>query len=209
MTFDEALVAGKLRRWEIYMDGFCMPSWEEIPDFGLYMEQVIQLMETYLSYLPPELREEQFVTAAAINNYVRKGVMPKPVNKKYYRVQIAYLLLICTLKQRLTISTIQTMIPADLPEEEFRQLYQIFRECSARAAEYFVNQVRIAAGKILGHKETSLIAAENTTELVMESMVISLFSGLLGEKLLFLEGKDLTNGGSIEPERKKERTNSA
>ncbi len=198
MKFDEALVNAKLRRWEKYMADFKVPTWEELPNIGLYMEQVIQLMGHYLEYLPPEIRDEQFVTPAAINNYVRKGVMPKPEKKKYYRLQIAYLLLICTLKQRLTISTIQAMIPADLPEEEFQKIYQSFSESGSRTAKYFVEQVRVAAGKILGHDEKAPIAAEDTQELIMESMMISVFSGLLGEKLLFLEGKDLSNGGSIE-----------
>ena len=39
MAYDKALVAGKLRRWESYLDSFRLPAWEEIPDFGLYMEQ--------------------------------------------------------------------------------------------------------------------------------------------------------------------------
>ena len=37
MAYDNDLIAGKLRRWEGYMDEFRLPVWEEIPDFGLYM----------------------------------------------------------------------------------------------------------------------------------------------------------------------------
>ena len=99
MAYDNALVAGKLRRWERYLDNFRLPQWEEIPDFGLYMEQVITLLREYLDYLPPELKEEQFITAATINNYVRTKVMPEPVKRRYYRVHIAYLIIILTLKQ--------------------------------------------------------------------------------------------------------------
>ena len=66
MAYDSDLVAGKLRRWETYLDHFRLPPWEEIPDLGLYMEQVIDLLRQYLDYLPPELKEEQqFITAAA------------------------------------------------------------------------------------------------------------------------------------------------
>ena len=45
MTFDKALIAGKLRRWEKYLDNYRLPEWEAIPDFGLYMEQVIDLLK--------------------------------------------------------------------------------------------------------------------------------------------------------------------
>lgn len=197
MKFDEALIAGKLRRWEKYMDHFRIPAWEEIPDIGLYMEQVILLMKQYLEYFPEELRGEQVVTAAAINNYVRKGVMPKPQKKKYYRIQLAYLILICTLKQRMTISAIQTMIPADMTEEEMRKLYQGFAERLEKMVAFFVEQVRVAAGKLLGHEIEGETVADSAEDLMMETLIISVLSGLLGEKLLFLNGKTLANGGSI------------
>ncbi len=107
MAYDNALVAGKLRRWEKYLDDFRLPRWEEIPNLGLYMEQVTVLLREYLDYLPPELKDEQFITAATINNYVRIKVMPEPVKRRYYRVHIAYLIIILTLKQSLSIALIQ------------------------------------------------------------------------------------------------------
>ena len=88
--FDQELIAAKLRRWDEYLDKYRLPAWEDIPDIGLYMEQVVQVLKTYLDYLPPELKEEQFITASTINNYVRTRIMPKPVKKKYYRTHIAY-----------------------------------------------------------------------------------------------------------------------
>ena len=78
MGYDKALIAGKLRRWEKFLEKYRLPDWEEIPDFGLYMEQVIELLKQYLDYMPPELKDEQPITAAAINNYVRTRIMPQP-----------------------------------------------------------------------------------------------------------------------------------
>ena len=112
---DNDLIEGKLRRWEKYLERYRLPAWEEIPDFGLYMEQVVQLLKQYLSYLPPELKQSQTITAAAINNYVRTKMLPEPRKKKYYRIHIAYLLMICTLKQSLSLSMLQTLLPGDLP----------------------------------------------------------------------------------------------
>ena len=37
MGYDKALIAGKLRRWEKFLEKYRLPDWEEIPDFGLYM----------------------------------------------------------------------------------------------------------------------------------------------------------------------------
>ena len=87
MGYDKALIAGKSRRWEKYLERFRLPAWDDIPDFGLYMEQTVHLLKQYLDYMPPELKEEQIITAATINNYVRTRVMPEPIKKKYYRRQ--------------------------------------------------------------------------------------------------------------------------
>lgn len=111
MSYDKALIAGKLRRWEKHLMRFRLPEWDEIPDFGLYMEQTVDLLRKYLDYLPPELKNEEVVTSSAINNYVRRGIMPGPIKKKYYRPHIAFLLMICTLKQSLNMSMIKIALP--------------------------------------------------------------------------------------------------
>ena len=198
MTYDKELIAGKLRRWEKYLDSYRLPSWEEIPDIGLYMDQIVTLLTGYLDYMPPELKDEQVITPAAINNYVRKKIMPEPVKKKYYRTHIAYLIMVCTLKQSLSIPTLQTMIPMGLEEEELRRVYSAFVVRHRMACTYFVKQVRIAASGILDHEPESEISTSDTNDLISMVAVIGGLARLMAEKLLLLEGKDLTNGGSIE-----------
>ena len=83
MNFDNDLVVGKLRRWEKFLAAYRLPEWDAIPDFGLYMEQVVQLLKQYLDYLPPELRQTEPITAAAINNYVRTKLLPEPRRKRF------------------------------------------------------------------------------------------------------------------------------
>ncbi len=200
MTYNKELIAGKLRRWEQYLDDYRLPAWGEIPDIGLYMDQVVTLLSGYLDYMPPELKEEQVITPAAINNYVRKKIMPEPVKKKYYRVHIAYLIRVCTLKQSLSIPTLQTMIPLGLSEAELKRVYSAFVVRHRMACQYFLREVRVAAGGILGHgpEELSELSTDDTGDLITTVAVISGFARLMAEKLLLLEGKDLSNGGSIE-----------
>ena len=200
MRYDNALVAGKLRRWGKYLDHFRLPDWNDIPDIGYYMEQVIVLLNQYLDYLPPELKEEQFITPATINNYVRIQVMPKPRKKRYYRVHIAYLIIILTLKQSLSIALIQKMIPMGLSEAEVERAYRAYAVRHGIAARYFTEQVRLAAAVMLEHEAPSALAVEHADELVVASAVISGFSRLLAEKLLLLDGRTLEDGGSIQIE---------
>lgn len=200
MQYDKELIAGKLRRWETYLNQYQLPEWESIPDFGLYMEQVVALLKTYLDYLPPELKEDQIITAAAINNYVRKKIMPEPTKKKYYRTHIAYLIIICSLKQSLSIPTLQTMIPVGLSEEELRSFYSAYSRRHSLAARYFVSQVREAAAGILDHNPVSEMATDSTEDLITAAAVVSGFSRLLAEKLLLLDGKTMADGEKTEPE---------
>lgn len=198
MTYDKALVAGKLRRWEKYLEQYHLPAWDQIPNFGLYMEQVILLLRQYLDYLPPELKEEEFITSAAINNYVRTKIMPEPVKKRYYRVHIAYLLVICTLKQGLSIALIQRLLPMGLPEEQVREIYTRYAEQHKKSARFFIEQVRLVAGPILDHEGNDPdYSVTQTEDLIVSAAIIGGLSRLLAEKLMLLDGKDLSNGGSI------------
>ena len=198
MNFDKDLVAGKLRRWEKYLEEFKLPSWDEIPNIGLYMEQIIILLKEYLDYLPPELKDEQIITAATINNYVRTKIMPEPVKKKYYRTHIAYLVMICTMKQILPIAVISTIIPMDISEEDVKKIYDRYSDRHKYTIQYFLKQIRLVAGPILDHTERIEESVENTEDLITTCTIYAGLSKLLAEKLLLLDGKDLANGGSIE-----------
>lgn len=198
MAYDNDLIAGKLRRWEKYLEHYQLPTWEQIPDFGLYMEQVVQLLKQYLSYLPPGLKQSQTITSAAINNYVRTKMLPEPRKKKYYRVHISYLIMICTLKQSLSLSMLQTLLPGNLPEEEVRCAYSSFAQRHSLCAQYFVDQVKLSAATMLDHAVVTELAVQDTTELIASAAILSGLAKLFAEKLLLLKDKTLENGGSIE-----------
>ena len=193
MSFEKELVAKKLRRWEKYLDQYSLPEWESIPNFGLYMEQVVILLKEYLDYLPPELQDEQIITPATINNYVRKKIMPEPVKKKYYRIHIAYLIMICSLKQCLSIAMLQVLIPFGLTEEETRMVYTTYSKIHRRSCNYFIKQVKLAAGQILDHDVQDEITMGNTVEMIEGTAIMSGLSRLLAEKLILLEGKTVAS----------------
>lgn len=107
----------QLKAWEGRMLSFSLPAWEALPELELYMDQVILLLSRYLSFpLSGESGEDKVITASIVNNYVRMKVMPPPVKKKYGRVHLAYLLVFCTLKQSLSIASIQRLLPMGIDE---------------------------------------------------------------------------------------------
>ena len=76
-----------------------LPQWELLPDIGLYMDQVITLMDRTFS---PALPKGE-MTKSMVNNYVKVGMIPRPVGKKYDREHLAMLLMICVFKQALSM----------------------------------------------------------------------------------------------------------
>lgn len=198
MEYDEELVKAKLIRWGRYLNHYCLPAWEQLPNVGLYMEQVLILLKEYLDYLPPELKEEQFITAATINNYVQKKFMPEPIKKRYYRVHLAYMIMICTLKHSLSIATLQKLIPVGLPEEKVKEIYTAFALRHKTTATYFADQIAFVCGPMLfDEPRTSDLTVNDTADLITATAIVSALSRLLAEKLLLLEGKKI---GDVAPE---------
>lgn len=185
MKFDREVVAAKLRRWEKYLYSFQLPEWDSIPDFGLYMDQIIGLLTEYLDYLPPEIKSDRIITAATINNYVRMKIIPEPKSKRYYRIHIAYLIMICTLKQTLNIATIQRIIPLGMTEAEMEDVYVRYMRRHRAAADYFIDQVRTMAQPILNSEENP---DGFTSDIIYSTAILGGFTRLLSEKLILLEG---------------------
>ena len=101
-----------------------LPRWLELPDLELYMDQVISLMDRYLGAYPGF--DEKGLTAAMVNNYVKQGMMPPPVKKKYTREHLAYLIMICLLKASLPIAAIHRLISDELERSSPEELYDRF-----------------------------------------------------------------------------------
>lgn len=135
--------AERLADWDKSRRAFQLPTWDSLPQLGLYMDQVILLLRQYLGPLSRG-EEDKPITASIINNYVRLKVMPPPVKKKYSRVHLASLIIICVLKQSLSISDIQKMFPEDHSEEAIRHLYDSFVRQYQKVSDLFVKQIQTA-----------------------------------------------------------------
>ena len=55
MHFDRERVVQRMRKWEAYLNDHALPSWEELPELELYMDQVVALLNSYLGFLPKEV----------------------------------------------------------------------------------------------------------------------------------------------------------
>lgn len=170
--------------WENYIGNYALPTWEQIPDFGLYMEQVVTFLKKCLSYMETSNESDSIITASAINNYVRKKIMPQPVKKRYYRTHIAYLIILCALKQSLSIAEIQSMIPAEAGEEELKVFYTEFTERHKRAAGFFIERVKSIKDMIVHDKDLHDLFKDNATEIVVDVALITSFAKVVMDRLI-------------------------
>ncbi len=192
MSYDKELIAHKLLRWEHYLNNYRLPAWKELPDIGLYMDQVIALLSQYLDFIPVEdMKREKPVAPTTINNYVRLKVMPAPEKRKYYRIHIAFLIMIFTLKQGTSINGLQQLLPAnDAGEEEVRTFYTDYVERLKLACSLFTSQVRQVAQKAVDPQNPHSITDQAVETLVIQSVLNSALSRITGEKLLRLKNAD-------------------
>lgn len=88
---------------------FRMPRYSELPNMGLYIDQVLAYMDEVFRQMELS-KSEKLLTSSMVNNYVKKGVLPVTIKKRYYREHIAYLVIVCIAKQVFTIDEISRMI---------------------------------------------------------------------------------------------------
>lgn len=102
-----------------------IPRWNELPEIDLYLDQVVNYLEKYLAQYSVN-KEDKIITKTMINNYVKQGIMPAPEKKKYSRAHIAYLMVICVLKQVYSISDIGKLISLTIQYFELSKAYNRF-----------------------------------------------------------------------------------
>ena len=84
---------------------FRMARYDELPNMGLYLEQTVKYVNSCL--LPLGCLE---ITSSMVSNYVKKGILPKPIKKQYYAEHIAYLFFVAFAKNLVSIENIGLLI---------------------------------------------------------------------------------------------------
>ena len=98
--------------------------WDQIPDLGLYMDQVITFITRAYEPLYGDTTKS-YLSAPMINNYVKNKLIPRPTGKKYSRLQIAMLIMIVALKRVCLMEDIREMLRVE-SDDEIQPLYELF-----------------------------------------------------------------------------------
>lgn len=105
---------------EVFRD-FRLPRYHEIPNVGLYLEQITKYICESLAPL-----QENVLTSSMISNYVKKNLISNPVKKLYNRDQIAYLIFIAIAKTVLSLDALTGFIKLQQQTYDLPKAYDYF-----------------------------------------------------------------------------------
>jgi len=160
------------------VQNFKLPTYEEIPDVGLYLEQTTQYVADRLAPL-----QSVSITPSMISNYVKQGLIESPVKKLYRRDQIAYLFFIAVTKTVLSLEDIQVLIRLQTQTYDTKTAYR-----------YFSQEFENILFFIFGLKDTlDEVGSETTDEkAILRNTIITVAHKVYLNKCLYaLQGKPL------------------
>ncbi|WP_334117279.1 DUF1836 domain-containing protein [Ligilactobacillus sp.] len=130
------------------IEGFRMPTFDQIPTVGLYLEQATTFLNEYLEPL-----NGTQLTSSMISNYVKKHLIESPVKKQYSQEQLAYLFFIAISKTVLPLADLKVLV------EIQRRTYP-----TRRAYEYFTEELDNALRYVFGIQESLRKIGQDRTE---------------------------------------------
>ena len=126
---------------------FTLPPYQELPDMGLYLNQVVTYLQKCVAPFPSVK-----VTSSMVSNYVKHQLVTRPQKKLYRREQIAQLLFIVVAKNVLEQSNLYKAIQIQRESYQTRVAYNYFAEELGNVSRYvFGQQDQLER---LGHEQT-------------------------------------------------------
>lgn len=115
----------------------------DIPNIGLYMDQVTTFMEERLKSTTRNPGEDKVLTKTMINNYAKNDLLPPPDKKKYSKDHMYVLILIYYFKNVLSINDIDTVLKPlkeryfvnGRNEYSFEDIYEAIRKTAENLTE--------------------------------------------------------------------------
>lgn len=167
-------------------------SWEQLPDFPLYMDQVLSYMERQFI----RFDGEDALTAAMVNNYTKSGLVPRADGKKYNREHLAYLTVVGILKHVLSTKDMDLLLREELQGRgSVENGYAAFQESLDTALHTAAQEIdRVPAG-------------ESVADKAIHFALLSYVAGVACSRYISLlrEQKGVAEEGAKPAKRKKEK----
>ncbi|MTD41676.1 DUF1836 domain-containing protein [Erwinia sp. CPCC 100877] len=181
-------IKASLKSWGTELVDVHLPRWHELPEIELYMDQVITLVERYLSPIIPK-EKHTLLTSSMVNNYVKLDLIPAPKKKRYNQKHLAFLIAITLLKQVLTIPEIKQGILFQGAAVGIREAYNLF--CDEQEAALAV----VVAQALETEPAATFDKPIPIAYMAVRGATLSFATKLFVEKVIELEQKYLEENG--------------
>lgn len=165
-------------------------DWDQLPDFSLYMDQVLSYMDRQVLHFDGE----DGLTAAMVNNYTKSGLAPRAEGKKYGREHLAYFTAICVLKRVMSTRDMDLLIREELQDRPVREGYDAFRRSLDKALNITADELAARTGD--GELDDPALA-----DAAIHFALLSYAAGVAGSRCVAL----LRERKGPEPKGKKEK----
>lgn len=128
------------------------PSYKEIPDVGLYLDQVVKYINIFLCDFP-----EMQITSSMVSNYVKSKLIDSPYKKTYNRKQIADLIFIAITKTVLSMNHIRISL---------QQLHEIEGD---NGYDTFISKMN----HVLHHFNEQTIDIQNASNHALDNIIVA------------------------------------
>lgn len=165
-------------------------DWEQLPDFSLYMDQVLSYMDRQVI----RFDGDDGLTAAMVNNYTKSGLAPRAEGKKYGREHLAYFTAICVLKRVISTRDMDLLIREELQDRPVREGYDAFRQSLDKA-------LNIAADELAGRLGDQELDDAALADAAIHFSLLSYAAGVAGSRCVALLRERKGPRGKKEKER--------
>lgn len=155
--------------------------WDDLPTFGVYSDQVLSIIEEQLAFLSPD-SSEKIITPAMINNYVKLGLIERPIKKKYFQLHIAQLIVISLLKQVLPLTDVQKGMALQISIKGEKEAYNSFCKELEESFYHLFSQL----DRTIDFSFT--IEGIRNENIALKMVTLSLASKLLTQKIIAING---------------------
>ena len=174
----------KRERADRIAENFHIPRWEQLPSIDLYMDQVVAFIDGRLGDFFA-CTGTVSLTKSMVNNYVKSKIVDAPVNKKYPRLSVAMIVVVCILKNCYATEEIGKLIRLGISLENTEVTYDRFCE----AVE---NAVRLVFRGEVHVKEEAIPGRDN--KYLMENFALS-FASKMYVQCMFLYPQNVPAAG--------------
>lgn len=212
----------ELNHWLEELEENKLPSYEDLPDVTLYMDQIVSYIDTILK--PYSKEEQKVITSFMVNNYVKAKIIDAPHLKRYAKNQLAYLIAVCLLKQSTTMTNLVILLNKNNFQDSGK-LYDHFVSLQESAKSNISAKTKQNLDKILkgesldkANKSNKKNKKEDNDELVSENdqiketlidlalrlMIESEMEKIVAERILYEIGRETYKNPNLFEENSKE-----